>query len=343
MPAADDLPVTLVRSLSARRPRAARAWACSSIAAAMLTSFVAQGLASHDGTNATAVTSTVVVLALVALLLRLPAERVSPWLVGFPLLGVAIVVVLDLGSDDAGVTGQVFLVLPVIWAAAHLRAAGIVVVTAASAAADAVVVLSVLPREPALVDLTYMTVLLVSVAAVLGRAVARQEALVERLRHQAERDALTGLATRRVLDAAADRGVGTQGALLLVDLDAFKAVNDTHGHLGGDAALAHVAALVRAGCRDGDVAARLGGDELALLLVGCSAEDASRRAQDLVAAVRATPLVLPDGTRVPLSISAGVAPASAADHALEDLYARADAALYAAKRAGRGRAVTAAH
>jgi hypothetical protein len=105
------------------------------------------GPRSHDGTGATAVTSTVVVLALVALLLRLPAGRLAPWLVRFPLLGVAIVVVLDLGSHDAGVTGQVLLVLPVIWAAAHLRAAGTVVVAAASAAADAAAVLSVLPAR----------------------------------------------------------------------------------------------------------------------------------------------------------------------------------------------------
>ena len=336
--------MTLVRSLGARRPRAARAWACASMAATMLTSLVVQGLASHDGTNATAVTSTVLVLGLVVLVLRLPAERVSPWLVLFPLLGVAILVVLDLGSHDAGVTGQVFLVLPVIWAAAHLRAAGVVVVTAASTAADAVVVLSVLPREDALVDLSYTTVLLVAVAAVLGRSTARQEVLVLRLRHQADSDALTGLATRRVLDSAATRvEAATGGALLLVDLDGFKAVNDTHGHLGGDAALVHVASLLRSACREGDVAARMGGDELAVLLVGCSADDARRRAQDVVALVRATPLVLPDGTSVPLSVSAGVAAAAATDGSFDALYGRADAALYAAKRAGRDRAVSAPH
>lgn len=341
--------MTPLRSLSARNPRAAQLWAATALLAAGLTSLVVQALASPDGTSAGAVGTFVVVVLAAPVLVRLPAERVAPWVVLAPLLGVAAIVTLDLGSGDAGITGIVFFILPVVFAAAHLRAVGVVVVCAATSAGVAVVVFTLLPRGLATVDATYVTVVLLLVSAVLGRSAAQNERALHRLRLLADLDPLTGLATRRVLDTAtaglarAQRGSGGtgRGALLLVDLDRFKAVNDTHGHLGGDAALTHVAALLRSACRGDDLAARMGGDELAVLLVGCTPEDATRRAHDVVDLVRTTPLVLSDGTRVPLSVSVGVAPVHVLSRTSEDLYARADGALYAAKRAGRDRAVTA--
>ncbi|MCI2237418.1 GGDEF domain-containing protein [Paenibacillus sp. TRM 82003] len=272
--------------------------------------------------------------------LLLPVRRAGHLVVLAPLAGTGTVVWLDLLSADAGLTGQVFSCVPVIWAAGQLRLGGPALVTAATVAAEALVVLTLLPRERALADLAYVTTLLLLVAGVLAHGAVTQERLVERLRHQVDVDPLTGLVTRRVLDAAAERAVGAPGAgvaLVVVDVDRFKAVDDTHGHLGGDAALAHVAALLTARCRPGDVVARMGGDELAVLMPGCPEEVAAQRAEALVEAVRGQPHVLPGGLRVPLSVSAGLARGPRHAGSARDLYASADSALQAAERAGRDR------
>ncbi|WP_380171609.1 GGDEF domain-containing protein [Kineococcus sp. DHX-1] len=338
------VPGALARSLSPRDARAAQRWACASIVSAMLTSFVVQWLTSPDGTNVAAVGSTALVLGVAALVLRLPARVVAPWVVSVPLLGIVLIVKLDLPSGDAGVTGQVFFTVPVVWAATHLRWCGIALVTAATVAGEAVVVFSLLPLGQAVVDCTLMSALLGVLAGVLGRAASARQRLVEELAEQAGVDALTGLATRRVLDDATARlraEPGVRASLVLLDLDRFKAINDTHGHLGGDAALVHVASVPRGCCRPGDVVARMGGDELAVLLVDTTPAAAAELADRFVDAVRRSPLHLPDGAVVPLSLSAGTAPLTASGDPGEDPYARADEALYAAKRAGRDRAVAA--
>lgn len=334
----------VVRSLSPRNPRSAQRWAGGTLVVSVLTNLLVQGLTSADGTNTITVVTTAVVLAVAAVVLRLPAERVAPWVVTVPLLGVAVIVLLDLPSRDAGVTGQVFFVVPVIWAATHLRVAGIVLVTAVTVAGEGIVVFTLLPTSQATVEFCYLSVLMVLLAAVLGRAAAQQERLVEQLRVLATVDPLTGLVTRRVLDDVTTRLhelPGVRATLVVLDLDRFKTINDEHGHLGGDAALHHVGTLLTARSREGDVVARMGGDELAVLMPGCSGDDAVRRAQSFVDAVRENPLRLPDGTVVPLSVSAGMAPLTTRDSADGDPYARADAALYEAKRAGRDRLATA--
>ena len=159
-------------------------------------------------------------------------------------------------------------------------------------------------------------------------------------------DALTGLVNRRAFDDALGTtlhlpdAAGT--ALLLIDVDAFKTVNDQHGHPVGDALLIHLAGVLRDQIRAEDaVLSRLGGDELAVLLPDCPVDVANRRAQQLLTAVHAAPLELPDGTLLALSISVGVAHVTEATDDLEALYHAADAALYDAKRAGRGRVAVA--
>lgn len=334
----------LVRSLSPRAPRSAQLWAVGALVVSLLTNLLVQGLTSPDGTNTSTVVITTVVLVGAVVLLRLPAGRVAPWVVVVPLLGVAVIVALDLPSGDAGVTGQVFFIVPVIWAAAHLRVGGVILTTLAAVAGEAVVVFTLLPPGQAAVEFCYLTVLLVLVAGVLSRTAAQQERLVGQLQALATVDPLTGLLTRRVLDSETARLHGDPGAratLVVLDLDRFKTINDDHGHLGGDAALHHVATLLTGCSREGDVVARMGGDELAVLMPDCSGDDAVRRAQAFVDAVRDNPLHLPDGTVVPLSVSAGMAPLTASDSPAGDPYARADAALYAAKRAGRDRLVAA--
>ncbi|MFB9376985.1 diguanylate cyclase [Kineococcus gynurae] len=325
-----------------RNPRAAQVWAALSLAVAALTNALVQAVASDDGISPSTLLTTVGVVLGALVVVRARPERVAPWILLVPLLGVLVVVTLDLRSGDAGVTGQVFFVIPVVWAAAHLRVGGVAVVTAMTIAGEATVVFSILPRAQAWVEFTYLAVLVAVVGAVLARSAANQERLVRRLRELARVDPLTGLVTRRVLErATAALGSADRAALVLVDLDRFKTVNDVHGHRGGDLALVHVAEILTSRCRDSDVVARLGGDELAVLLRGCSIEDARTRADDLVRAVRETPLALPDGTRVPLTVSVGTAmhlfPGTP-----DELYERADVALYTAKRTGRDRAVLAA-
>lgn len=143
-----------------------------------------------------------------------------------------------------------------------------------------------------------------------------------RLTHLASRDALTGVWNRRRLDEEIDwllRG-GGDGALLLLDLDCFKRVNDTLGHDAGDRLLRSVAGAVQASVRRSDVVARVGGDEFAVLLPGATPAQAEIVAETIRAGVKA---VWPPG--LPGGVSVGLATAA-------DGLDRADRAMYAAKR-----------
>ncbi|WP_082512816.1 GGDEF domain-containing protein [Methylobacterium sp. Leaf125] len=162
--------------------------------------------------------------------------------------------------------------------------------------------------------------------------ITAQTLSAERTRYQAEFDRMTGLANRSVFDDRLAQ-MSETGALLLVDLDGFKAINDSHGHAVGDACLQEAARRLRAACRDTDLVARIGGDEFAVLVAqgadGPLCEAIGRR---IVTAMREP---YPHGG-VCLRFGASVGIARAAASAPADLFIRADAALYAAKAAGRG-------
>ncbi|MFL6101099.1 MAG: diguanylate cyclase [Actinomycetales bacterium] len=259
-----------------------------------------------------------------------------------PLLGVATIVALDLATLDASAAGQVFLCLPVLYAAAQLRWLGAGLTTAAAVVGDALVVFRLEPLGPAITDFAYVVATCVTMAAVLVRARSRQEGLVSQLRRAAAIDPLTGLVTRRVLDEAAHAaivgGANDDGtALVLIDVDRFKSINDTYGHPVGDAVLVHVAEVLATQTRSDTVICRMGGDELAVLLPGCSNEVAVRRAHELLDAVHSHPYLLADGTLIAISVSIGVAQVPTHAAGLEPLYSVADQALYLAKRGGRGR------
>jgi diguanylate cyclase (GGDEF)-like protein len=170
---------------------------------------------------------------------------------------------------------------------------------------------------------------------------------VDRLRAEADRDYLTGLANRRRFRAALGRELErwrryrASCALLLADIDHLKKINDAHGHSAGDAAIRHVAAVLREHSRDNDTAARLGGEEFALLLAG--ADEASAEASAVAAAERlrlSVSAAPPEGIGT-ITISVGVAACPAQADSERALYAAADAALYRAKSAGRDRSVLA--
>ncbi|MCP1441790.1 diguanylate cyclase (GGDEF)-like protein [Pseudomonas sp. GGS8] len=164
----------------------------------------------------------------------------------------------------------------------------------------------------------------------------------ETLAHQASHDSLTGLPNRaffegRLMRALRNAGKLDEGvAVLFLDSDRFKEINDNFGHAAGDAVLIAVATRVRAQLREEDLVARLGGDEFAVLLTPLhKAEDAERIADKIIASMEA-PIPLPGGTQVLTSLSIGIAVYP--DHGLTPgaLLDAADAAMYQAKRLSRG-------
>jgi diguanylate cyclase (GGDEF)-like protein len=163
----------------------------------------------------------------------------------------------------------------------------------------------------------------------------RTRTLLARLERLSHEDPLTGLANRRRWDAelagacAAARGTGTSLAVVLVDVDRFKQINDRYGHSGGDEALRLIAGALTSRVRAGDVVARLGGDELAVLLPGTDLGRAVALAEQL--RVAALQLGLPDAGPGPLTLSLGVAVATGRDAVPELLTVEADAQLYRAK------------
>lgn len=178
------------------------------------------------------------------------------------------------------------------------------------------------------------------VSAVLSRA-GRNRALAA----AAHRDALTGLPNRGALTLLEPRllrvsPLDTPVAVLMLDIDHFKAINDTHGHDAGDIALRHVAARLTALIRQGDTLVRWGGEEFCLCLPGSDAAGALAAAEKLRVGLAGSPVALPDGTTLALTASLGLAVLKPGE-SLSAAMGRADGALFAAKRAGRDRVMVA--
>lgn len=150
-------------------------------------------------------------------------------------------------------------------------------------------------------------------------------------------DPLTQLPNRRFLavHAAAEIARASRSgqplALVMVDVDRFKQINDTYGHQKGDEVLNLIADCLRRGLRPYDVCARYAGDEFVLVLSGCTAAMAAQRADDFAAAIAGTSAVMPDDGRLSISASLGVASYPADGLSYEDLVAAADARMYQRK------------
>lgn len=181
-------------------------------------------------------------------------------------------------------------------------------------------------------------------ARVRERTLELQEAN-RKLEELAHTDALTGLANRREFLAVAATAIararrsGRPLSLIVGDIDHFKQVNDVHGHIAGDRVICHVATHLFNSIRHIDLVARLGGDEFVVLLPDIGPDEArvvAERMRDVLAAGK---VALDDGQAVGVSLSIGLASLEAGDERLEELFQRADRALYAAKTAGRNRVI----
>lgn len=162
----------------------------------------------------------------------------------------------------------------------------------------------------------------------------------ERLAYQASHDWLTGLANRRAFEARLqrelDRAAGDTVSLILLDLDQFKSVNDTCGHLAGDRLLYQIAQLLRQDRRPHDLVTRLGGDEFCLILPQCPPSNAVDIAERLRRSLELSNFVWDDRCFA-VTASIGVACIADGRTTLEDAMRRADAACYRAKEKGRNR------
>jgi len=274
--------------------------------------------------------------ALVLAMMRRPPQRLlelsGAW-------GTALTGVIIACADPPGMA-PVYLLWPVLLIA-WFSSIHVLVATFAWTVATLSVALAVNATSEPVVEPFIATVTTVGLVAALVRLLMRQQARLRAdLAAAAETDPLTGLLNRRAFHPRFEAMVEDAArrhrpiSVVMLDLDHFKRINDQHGHHVGDEVLAQLAAILRDASRDGDLVARLGGEEFVLALPGAGAEEAlayaGRVAQALWSA-RTAAAVTP-------STSAGICALTTALEPAEVLLRRADEALYAAKAAGRNRA-----
>jgi len=190
----------------------------------------------------------------------------------------------------------------------------------------------------------YVPLISASCGALFLLVTGRLAGVVAIQRQMAVTDMLTGLHSRRYLDEAMSglaRRRGRSSAVLLLDVDHFKRVNDTYGHDGGDEVLREVARRLRQTMRPGDVLARYGGEEFVVLLPHALPEEARDVAERIRMAICGSPITLSDDRAVPVSVSIGVACMPTDVTERDQLTLVADQMLYRAKESGRNRVVAA--
>jgi diguanylate cyclase (GGDEF)-like protein len=266
-------------------------------------------------------------------------ERIPrPFWFAAPLISTVTISGLNVASHDASSGALLFYLWPVLYAANSLSTRVLSLNLSMAFAGAALTVFPILGVRIGLADWAAMVLAMSMAATVVHTLRRRADKLRDVLERQAHVDHLTGLANRRYLDDAlareGDWARGADGslALLTVDLDHFKAINDTFGHAEGDRVLRAVATAMGAIVGEGGLAARLGGDEFVVLL-RADRRTAVGVAEGLRAAVAAR-IDLPGGAP---SLSIGIATLPGDVSNVEDLVAASDAALYEAKTSGRGR------
>lgn len=236
-----------------------------------------------------------------------------------------------------------FFIWPTLTAGYFLGRRGLVVATGAFAV-SLTTALSLNPTTTNLLQEVFPTLAVVTTVSLLvGGMREHLDRLVRELEHTAATDTLTGLANRRTFEESVERELsrvartGSPLTLAILDLDHFKAINDSLGHAVGDEALKHFAQILRESCRLGDLPARIGGEEFGLLLPDTDADGArvfARRFLDRLRAETAS-------DAAPLDASIGVAERTGSHESLDLLLLTADRALYEAKHRGRGQTVVA--
>jgi diguanylate cyclase (GGDEF)-like protein len=273
---------------------------------------------------------------------RRPARVPRPFWFAAPILSTAVISGLNVLTHDASTVALLFYLWPVLYAANMLSRRVLCLNLAMVFAGSAATIFSIIGPRAGMADLAALIMAMSMAATIVHTLRRRTDRLRDVLARQAHADHLTDLANRRQFDEALmregawARNTGGTLALLTVDLDDFKTINDTFGHAEGDRILQAVAIALRTVVGEDGLAARLGGDEFVVLL------RADRRAAVGVAgglrAILAARTDLPGG---PPGVSIGIAvlPGDAQD--VDDLVAASDAALYEAKTSGRGRVATA--
>ncbi len=181
----------------------------------------------------------------------------------------------------------------------------------------------------------------ISGTVVVFHDVGELRGLTRKMSYQATHDPLTGLINRREFERRLDEAMDSAHAeeavhmLFYMDLDRFKAVNDSCGHMAGDNMLREVAALIKDQVRDSDFVGRLGGDEFGSLLIGCPIDKARQIATDICNAIADYRFVWKDKI-FNIGISVGLVEISHASGTLQDVMSAADSACYMAKQQGRG-------
>lgn len=181
----------------------------------------------------------------------------------------------------------------------------------------------------------------ISGTVVVFHDVSELRGLTQKMSYQATHDPLTGLVNRREFERRLDEAMDSAHAeeavhmLFYMDLDRFKAVNDTCGHLAGDNMLREVATLIKEEVRDSDFVGRLGGDEFGALLIGCPLEKATQIGTDICTAIAEYRFVWKDKI-FNIGVSIGLVEISHASGTLQDVISAADSACYVAKQQGRG-------
>ena len=258
-----------------------------------------------------------------------------------PPLSTMLIGAVNLMTRDTTTGSQLFMLWPVLYAACFLGRRQTVVALAAMVVVQSVVMGALEPPAQAVTDTLGMAVAFTIVAAAILVFRRRVETGLAAMSVLAREDPLTGLPNRRAFDEALARSValsdrtGAPLAVVLLDIDRLKGINDTRGHAEGDRALRDVGEALRGSARGTDLVARMGGDEFAMLLPGCSAAEAAGVASGTAAAIRLRSI----GRDVTVSMGIAALPDMASTG--EELLAAADLALYTAKDDGRDRAFVA--
>ena len=198
--------------------------------------------------------------------------------------------------------------------------------------------------HPVLLSLRLGITLLAFAPLTVASVMAVRNQLLQRMQYMASHDQLSGLLNRwafyeQVKQQSPSGLSGRPTALLMLDIDHFKRINDTYGHAAGDLVLKAFARLASNCLRDEDALARMGGEEFALLLPGCSQSQALLIAERIRTEYANTPISLEDGQHVQSTVSIGAVIASQPHVNIDELLLVADRALYQAKQSGRNRVV----